>query len=614
MSHSEALPARLARLTRLARLARFIVITFLVPAAAGTTVCTAVAGDDPGLFARESHFTELLGPARDPVVRFQPSFPSTAFVWMLPIAGDFDGDGKDTVGLFDPWLLRFHLGNVNAPAAAAATFSYGAGSVYPLCGDFDGDGTDTIGTYDPATGVFALRNSNSSGPADLTFAFGAAGSYPLVGDFDGDGIDTIGVYSAATATFSLRNSNTPGAADVTFVFGPAGSVPFVGDHDGDGSDSIAVLHAPSNTIQIRHSNDFGAADEIITLDPVDWPWTPISGNWHVPGAPTPRGYEFTQAAPASQGFDPVALDDAIAEAATMPPMRSLLVLRHGVLVSETYFGGASRELAGNIKSASKSILSALYGVAIAGGTIADPTATVRDYLPEVFIAELDHFKSTIRIDHLLTMTAGLAWNESDLAPFFFSPDWGRYVVAQPLTASPGTSFLYSTGLTHLASRVLTAAGGQPTSEIARTTLLEPMGIEAVRWDRDTLGYDMGGAEVYMVPRDLARFGQVFLDGGIAELRRIVPRRWIEASTAEIIPPDWIDGDLSYGAWWWRKEIGGHTDLYFAWGYGGQLVFLFPSLDLNVTVTSRWGVSGAEAAAHAYAVFDWLEDHLLPAVE
>ena len=172
-----------------------------------------------------------------------------------PIAGDWDGDGDDTVGTFDPRTGRWRLVNSNGPGAPAPDLNYlGAilgleipAAVQPVVGDWDGDGDDTFGLMDTSTGEVALRNSNTAGPADITFSFG--GSQPVryvqvvAGDWDGDGDDTIGVFRRDTNRWRLRNDNSTGPPDLLFTFGRPGNAdqPLVGDTDGGGGiDGIGV--------------------------------------------------------------------------------------------------------------------------------------------------------------------------------------------------------------------------------------------------------------------------------------------------------------------------------------------------------------------------------------
>ena len=153
---------------------------------------------------------------------------------LVPIAGDWDGDGDDTPGLYDPSTGAFFLKNSNAAGAADLVFTFGAGgaAVQPITGDWDGDGDDTVGLYDSGSGAFFLRNANAPGPADLFFSYGPANATPLAGDWNNDGADTVGVYVPASGAWFLRNSNSPGAADVVFTYGPPNVTPVAGDWNG----------------------------------------------------------------------------------------------------------------------------------------------------------------------------------------------------------------------------------------------------------------------------------------------------------------------------------------------------------------------------------------------
>ncbi len=208
---------------------------------------------------------------------------------LLPIVGDWDGDGQDCVGLYDLDTSMFYLNQNNIPGDASQGFRYGpAGCRWtPIVGDWDGDGVDTIGLYDPARSVFYLRNSNDAGVADETFNYGTAQAWsrnrwkPVAGDWDGDGRDTVGLYNPATATVYLRNSNAPGQADVTFVYGPAGSgwTPTAGDWDGDGRDTIGLYSTKTSMFYLRNVNECGCADATFRYGPVNCGWLPIVGDW-----------------------------------------------------------------------------------------------------------------------------------------------------------------------------------------------------------------------------------------------------------------------------------------------------------------------------------------------
>ena len=187
---------------------------------------------------------------------YSPDATITRFDWGnfgdIPLSGDWDGDGEDTVGLLSPSTRVFTLTNGKTRPDVdnrAWWFDYGDPGAIPLAGDWDGDGKDTIGVYMPATRTFGLKNSNSSGFADVMFDLGNYGDRPIVGDFDDDGIDTVGLYQTGSSyeggrSFTVKNTNAPGPADANYVLErgiPAtASTPLVGDWNGDGRDTFGL--------------------------------------------------------------------------------------------------------------------------------------------------------------------------------------------------------------------------------------------------------------------------------------------------------------------------------------------------------------------------------------
>ena len=192
-------------------------------------VATIGIYNSPAFFLRNSN----VGGIADISFTFGP-----ANLGLIPIVGDWNGDGVDTIGLYDPAHGAFFLRNSNDGGVADITFTFGPGGMgfIPIVGDWNGDGVDTVGLYDPLHAAFFLRNSNNGGVADITFTFGPSnmGFIPIVGDWDKDGVDTIGVYDPGHAGFFLRNTNTGGIADLSFIYGPVGSgiVPLAGNWDG----------------------------------------------------------------------------------------------------------------------------------------------------------------------------------------------------------------------------------------------------------------------------------------------------------------------------------------------------------------------------------------------
>lgn len=160
---------------------------------------------------------------------------------------------------------RFDIRTSNSSGAPTAQISFGAFDAIPVAGDWDGDGTETIGVFNPSASSWALRNSNSGGAPDISeFSFGNASAqpYPVVGDWNGDGIDTIGVYYQTNGVFDLRDHNNAGGADYSFQFGnPAtGPIGVAGDWNGDGRDGIGVYHRFADRWDLRDGVGAGAPD------------------------------------------------------------------------------------------------------------------------------------------------------------------------------------------------------------------------------------------------------------------------------------------------------------------------------------------------------------------
>jgi hypothetical protein len=218
---------------------------------------------------------------------------SWAAAGWIPVAGDWDNNGSDTIGFYNPTTSQWYLKNSNDAIPPGLgdvpTFMYGPANskLLPIAGDWDGNGTVTVGLYDPASSMFFLKNSNTTGFADTVFMFGPAnsGMVPIAGNWTGTGkADGVGLYSSSLSMFFLKNSNTSGFADTPFVYGPAnsGMVPVAGDWNGDGMDTIGLYSPSSSQWFLRNSNTTGFSDEpVFVYGPANASpaWIPLAGNW-----------------------------------------------------------------------------------------------------------------------------------------------------------------------------------------------------------------------------------------------------------------------------------------------------------------------------------------------
>lgn len=314
----------------------------------------------------------------------------------------------------------------------------------------------------------------------------------------------------------------------------------------------------------------------------------------------------TWAAPAgapceAKGEPPaVILAQAVEQAARLRRLHSLLVSWRGELILERYFQGGRSSRPANIKSVSKSVLSALTGIAIERGLISGVNAPIAAFFPDQLGKDADPVKRAITIEDLLTMRSGLASTSGrHYGAWIRSPDWVRYVLSRPVVSPPGARMDYSTGNSHLLSAILTRVSGTSTWEFARDALAKPLGIRLAPWQRDPQGIYLGGNNMEMTPREMLAFGELYLNRGSANGRQIVPAAWVEASFVPRARSHWSDELYGYG--WWIGELGGRL-AYYAWGYGGQLIFVVPDLRLVVVTTSS-ATPDQERRNHRRAVFD-----------
>jgi hypothetical protein len=204
----------------------------------------------------------------------------------IGLVGDWNGDGIETVGSYRPGTNTFTLSDQPAAQVVGSptvdhTFTFGVAGDLPVAGDWDGDGRDSVGVYRPSTFTFYLRNALSSGVADVSIviSFAQAGDLPITGDWNGDGRVTPGMYRPSTGTFRLSNTFTSGSAtrDWSYIFGSPGSSPITGDWDGDGRDSTGVFNNTTAQVQLRNRLTSGAVDFSFTFGQAGD--RPLAGRW-----------------------------------------------------------------------------------------------------------------------------------------------------------------------------------------------------------------------------------------------------------------------------------------------------------------------------------------------
>ena len=251
-----------------------------------------------------------------------------------------------------------------------------------------------------------------------------------------------------------------------------------------------------------------------------------------------------------------ALEIAGKSAAALPRLRSLLVSHRGELVLERYYGGARATQAANIKSASKSVISALVGIAVARGLIKGLDQPIVDYFPEL-AKDPEKRKREITIEDLLTMRSGLSSTSGrDYGAWVQSPNWVRYVLTRPLIDEPGTRVEYSTGTSHLLSAILTRATKTSTWQFAQESLAKPLGFSLARWTQDPQGVYFGGNEMSMTPRQMVRFGELYLNEGRVGATQVLPKAWVAQTRVARGRSRW-GSDREYGYGFWIRDLSGY---------------------------------------------------------
>jgi CubicO group peptidase (beta-lactamase class C family) len=249
------------------------------------------------------------------------------------------------------------------------------------------------------------------------------------------------------------------------------------------------------------------------------------------------------------------------------------------------------------------VISALVGIAIDRGHIEDVDEPIARYFPEI-AEEPDDPRRGIAIEDLLTMRSGLeSTSNRNYGAWVQSRNWVRYALTRPMLDEPGTRMQYSTGNTHLLSAILTKATGRSTWQFAQEVLARPLGFSLPQWQRDPQGVYFGGNEMVMTPRQMIALGELYLNRGRVGGRQIVPEEWIDDS---LVPRGRSNfSEQMYGYGWWIREIAGE-DAFYAWGFGGQFIFVVPELDLVVVSTSAATV-GDDRRTHRRTVDEIIEE-------
>lgn len=289
--------------------------------------------------------------------------------------------------------------------------------------------------------------------------------------------------------------------------------------------------------------------------------------------------------PENQGVD---TDDLMAVHSIFNtfPLLSSVIVKNDSIIDEYYKNGYDEATLFVMNSASKSVTSALIGIAIDKGYIDDVNVPISNYFSPIENLSNDYWKQ-ITIYHLLTHTSGISSTDSNLwYEWRNSSNWMDYIFNLPIVTEPGKEFSYSTGNTHLLSAILEQATGMSMYEFGKKYLFEPMGMDSVKIDTDSQGVSDGGNGIWMNVYDTAKFGRLFLNKGNWEGQQLISEKWVEDSTS--VQYDRSSGTADYGYQWWVRSFGdADYDAFFAQGHAGQYIFVVPEIDLIIVFTSDY---------------------------
>lgn len=317
-------------------------------------------------------------------------------------------------------------------------------------------------------------------------------------------------------------------------------------------------------------------------------------------------------------------------------IHSILIFRQGKLVFEEYFAGYlyssdppgsdgdyvmySRETDHYLASVSKTITSVIFGAAVKEGFITDLDQKIIDIFPR-YSDVLTGEKADITVKHLLTMSSGLSWDESsspygdpsnDVTQLFLSDDPLREILSNILLTSPGETFLYNSGGTNVLGAVIEEYTGRSLLEFGNMYLFDPLDVSGGIWQRMGGGLFFASGGIFLRPRELAKIGYLFINGGYWNDKQVVSQDWIDDSTNGHILTGGrtIAAAQSYGYQWWIIDFHANNKTYpccMAAGWGDQYMLVFPGQEMIIIFNG-----GNYLRSGSISPFDLVEDYILRA--
>lgn len=273
-------------------------------------------------------------------------------------------------------------------------------------------------------------------------------------------------------------------------------------------------------------------------------------------------------------------------------VQNVVVIKDGYIVAEQYYSDEyGPDSLHRIYSCTKSITSTLMGIAIDKGYIQNVNSRMVDFFTEYEIQNLTPEKQQITLEHLLTMSAGLEWYEMEYLynderntyrSFVESENQVKFVLDRPTVAPPGEEYSYNTGISHVLSSIINKTTGIRADSFALENLFKPLGIKKYYWPVDVQDVAYGGNGIRLTPRDLAKFGYLYLKNGMWDDNRIISENWVKLSQQKHIARKYIP-DYYYGYHWWISS----KNYYSAVGFAGQWLIIVPEHNLVVVFNNQF---------------------------
>ncbi|PSH68072.1 6-aminohexanoate hydrolase [Phyllobacterium brassicacearum] len=324
------------------------------------------------------------------------------------------------------------------------------------------------------------------------------------------------------------------------------------------------------------------------------------------------GLARSQSVGTAAAFEPATTNDIVQQAGLLPALHTLIVSRQGQLEIERTYRGPAADRPVNVKSVSKTIIATLVGIAIDRKIFAGIDQPIAPLLADRLPRDADPRLQRVTIGNLLSMQAGLERTSGpNYGRWVGSNDWVRYALSREFVDEPGGGMLYSTGNSHLLSALLTVKTRRSTLQNARDWIGKPLDINIPPWPRDPQGIYFGGNDMLLSPRAMRAFGEMVLNSGASGGRQIVPKGWIEESWKPRTSSPFT-GD-SYGLGWFVSTTASNNPFYYAWGFGGQMIYVVPHASLVIVMTSD-PTAPSGRSGYVRQLHDLVSQRIVPAAE